>query len=122
MINIRCMECKHYWGAWCCEAFLGKIPEDIQSGKNDHSNSVNGDHGLKFTERKQVNNMDPRAPELQMITPDPRPDSAYDPVQLEAGIKVEMEHTKNREVAKSIAKTHIDENRSYYKILDRVGL
>ena len=72
--------------------------------------------------KSHINNMDPRAPELQMITPDPRPDSDYDPVQLEAGIKVEMEHTNNREVAKSIAKTHIDENRSYYKILDKVGL
>ena len=34
------------------------------------------------------------------------PDSMFDEKQLKAGIKIEMEHTKNKKIAKEIAKDH----------------
>ena len=37
--------------------------------------------------------------------------------QLDAGIKVEKEHTKNREVAKQIALDHLNEKLDYYELL-----
>ena len=51
---------------------------------------------------------------------DGRPDSAFDPVQLKKGIKVEMEHTNNPRVAKEIAKDHLTEHRDYYKALAKM--
>jgi hypothetical protein len=48
---------------------------------------------------------------------DRRPDSDFDPKELERGIKVEMEHTKDRKVAKEIAKDHLTEDPNYYKKL-----
>lgn len=35
--------------------------------------------------------------------------------QLEKGIKIEMEHTKSKKVAKKIALEHLEENVDYYK-------
>lgn len=47
-----------------------------------------------------------------------RPDSAYDKKWLKIGIKVEMEHTTSRAVAKTIAKAHLDEfGPDYYREL-----
>lgn len=48
---------------------------------------------------------------------DNRPDSDFDPEQLQAGIKVELEHTKDRAVAKEVAKDHLTESADYYKKL-----
>lgn len=36
---------------------------------------------------------------------------------LKEGVEVEMEHTKNPEVAKEIARDHIQEDKKYYKKL-----
>lgn len=52
--------------------------------------------------------------ELIMKGKDDRPDSDYDKTQLENGVKVEMEHTNNEEIAKKIAKDHLDEFPTYY--------
>jgi hypothetical protein len=41
-------------------------------------------------------------------------DKHYNPKELEMGIKVEMEHTTNKETAKKIAKHHLDEDKNYY--------
>lgn len=49
-----------------------------------------------------------------------RPDSDFDPQQLEAGIAVEMEHTRDRETAKKIAKVHLAESGSYYTELKKM--
>lgn len=38
------------------------------------------------------------------------PDEAFDPKELEMGIKVEVEHTDNEDVAKIIAKDHLMES------------
>lgn len=42
------------------------------------------------------------------------PDSHFDAKQLKLGIKVEMEHTNNRKIAKNIAKDHLSEIPDYY--------
>jgi hypothetical protein len=47
-------------------------------------------------------------------------DSDFDPVQLEAGIRVELEHSSDRAVAKEIAKDHLCEDRNYYKKLRKI--
>ena len=48
---------------------------------------------------------------------DNRPDSDFDPEQLKAGIKVELEHTSDRSKAEEIAKDHLTESPDYYKKL-----
>ena len=53
---------------------------------------------------------------------DSRPDHYYEPSSLSEGIAIEMEHTDNQDVAKVIAKTHIDEFVDYYKRLKNAGL
>ena len=44
-------------------------------------------------------------------------DTAYDASQLEAGQRIEMEHTKDPETAEKIAKHHLDEYPTYYTAL-----
>jgi len=48
------------------------------------------------------------------------PDSDFLPDQLEKGIKVEMEHTDNPQIAKAIAKAHLKENPRYYDFLEKM--
>ena len=45
---------------------------------------------------------------------DNRPDSSYDVWQLKTGAKIELEHTKDKSLAKKIAKDHLDEFPDYY--------
>lgn len=47
------------------------------------------------------------------------PKGSYDPVELEKGIKIEMEHTKDRKAAEIIAKQHLDEKPNYYKLINK---
>jgi hypothetical protein len=51
---------------------------------------------------------------------DYRPDSDFDPKQLEIAIKHELEHTKDKDVAKEIAKDHLSEDPNYYKKLKKI--
>lgn len=51
---------------------------------------------------------------------DNRPDSDFNEKDLEDGIKHEMEHTKDRQVAKEIAKDHLSEDPNYYKKLKKI--
>lgn len=46
------------------------------------------------------------------------PDSHFSKKELQLGIKVEMEHTTNKELAEKIAKRHLLENPAYYKFYD----
>lgn len=48
------------------------------------------------------------------------PDNLFDKVQLEKGIDVEYEHTKEREIAKAIAKDHLMEGDNYYILLEKM--
>lgn len=43
-----------------------------------------------------------------------KPDSDFDPAQLARGMKVEMEHTNNKAIAREIAKDHLTEDPEYY--------
>jgi len=49
-----------------------------------------------------------------------RPDSDFDPAQIEKGIKIELEHTGDAEVAREIAKDHLCENSKYYDHLEEM--
>ena len=48
------------------------------------------------------------------------PSVEYDPVELEKGIKVELEHTPYKAIAKIIAKQHLAEDPQYYTKLVKV--
>lgn len=48
------------------------------------------------------------------------PDSDFDAEQLKNGIETELEHTKDRKVAKEIAKDHLSEDPNYYKKLKKI--
>lgn len=47
-------------------------------------------------------------------------DSAYDPKQLAAGVKVESEHTSLKPLQKEIAKAHLNEFPGYYPALKKM--
>lgn len=52
----------------------------------------------------------------------PAPKGRVDPRQLRAGIKVELEHTGDRQAAEIIARQHLIESKYYYialKIMER---
>jgi hypothetical protein len=48
------------------------------------------------------------------------PDGAFNTRALQKGIKVEMEHTSDKRVAKEIAKDHLKENPKYYEYLEKM--
>lgn len=73
-----------------------------QTGSTTHKEA----EGLLFTQLKKAN----------------IPDYKFSSEQLKVGQKVEMEHTRNPEVAKGIAKAHLKENPNYYRVLQKVGL
>ena len=51
---------------------------------------------------------------------DDRPDSDFDAGQLQKGIKVEMEHTNDPDVAKEVAKDRLTEDPKYYDKLETI--
>lgn len=57
---------------------------------------------------------------LQGGAGDNRPDSDFDKKQLETGIKHELEHTKDRQIAKEIAKDHLSEDPNYYEKIKKI--
>lgn len=65
-------------------------------------------------------------PKLKDLVPGGKGDKTLtkdvDPKQLVMGIKVEMEHTNNREEAEEIAKDHLTEDPKYYSKLKGAGL
>lgn len=54
---------------------------------------------------------------LVMAGQDTRPDSDYVQADLAMGVQSEMEHTNSLEIAKKIAKDHLDEMSDYYRKL-----
>jgi len=48
------------------------------------------------------------------------PDSDYDAEQIKKGMKVEQEHTTNKDITKMIAKHHLNEFPTYYTALDEM--
>lgn len=51
---------------------------------------------------------------------DGKPDSDFKPSSLQAGMKVEKEHTSDMAVAKEVAKDHLTEDKQYYKKLKKI--
>ena len=51
---------------------------------------------------------------------DKKKPSDFDPKALEKGIKVEMEHTDDRSVAREIAMDHLSEDPKYYDKLETI--
>ena len=51
---------------------------------------------------------------------DGKPNSKYPKEQIEKGIKVEREHTKDPALAKEITKDHLEENNKYYTHLEKM--
>lgn len=58
--------------------------------------------------------------ELRGGKADSIPDQAFDKKKLEAGTKVEAEHTDNKAKAKEIAKDHLAEGVDYYEELKKM--
>lgn len=50
------------------------------------------------------------------------PSIKYDPKELAMGIKVEMEHTTDSDVAETIAKQHLAEDPEYYSKLKKIHM
>ena len=62
-----------------------------------------------------IKNIESSTPDLVMSGADPRPDSDYDPIELEAGISEElMQHTTDPATAKALAKNMLDFDPVYY--------
>lgn len=61
---------------------------------------------------------------LQEVMPggeaDNVPDTEFDPEALAQGIKHEMEHTKDEQIAKEIAKDHLKTCKNYYTSLEKM--
>lgn len=62
-----------------------------------------------------------KCPPATTLLPMP-PDSQFDPVSLQEGMLVELEHTTNRATAKQIAKAHLLEDSQYYPKLATLDL
>jgi|GEM_PF-3168021 len=43
-----CLDCRHLIGFPYCEAFPDGIPEEIQTGENQHDSPSPGDRGIQF--------------------------------------------------------------------------
>jgi len=71
---------------------------------------------------KKVKHERPKIDEMEILlgARKTRPDKNYNSSQLKQGIKTEKEHTANTEVAKTIAKDHLDEDPKYYTKLAQV--
>ena len=53
---------------------------------------------------------------------DKRSEEDFDPHQLRLGVKTELEHTKDENIAKEIAMDHLAEDPEYYTKLLKAGL
>jgi len=51
---------------------------------------------------------------------DGQPDSKFNEEQMKAGLKIEMEHTDDKTLAKEIVKDHLMEDPKYYDHLDEL--
>lgn len=51
---------------------------------------------------------------------DKKKPSDFDKKSLEEGLKIEMEHTDDKKIAREIAMDHLTEDKKYYKKLKRI--
>ena len=92
-------------------------PEDIAKLLTE---DISTNNGLAFEDASQAELLKSKEAELLQVNPD----SKYNPKQLEMGIEVEKEHTKNPNLAKMITKHHLDETdpekSTYYDRLEKL--
>jgi hypothetical protein len=69
-----------------------------------------------------IRSMEAIPPILPTGRPRNRPDDAFDPAELEMGMKDEMEHTDDPETAKQIAKDHLGKDPHYYSKMKAKGM
>lgn len=91
------------------EKYTGQVRNDSEKPEDDGQPKKPGFFGKA-------------APQLMMVGTDTRPDSDYDPDELAAGIKEEMEHTDDPAIAKKIAKDQLDKDPKYYTHMKDAGL
>lgn len=53
---------------------------------------------------------------------DNQPDSKYISSELKKGISHELEHIKNKSIAREISKDHLEENPKYYSLLAKAKI
>jgi hypothetical protein len=51
---------------------------------------------------------------------DGKKDTDFNQKELDMGVEVELEHTKDKELSKDIAKDHLEEFPNYYTELDKM--
>lgn len=73
-----------------------------------------------MTRNKLFVGFEKKAEKIKGGLADGKPDSKYSKEQLEDGVKVEREHTKNPALAKEIAKDHLEEHPKYYTHLEKM--
>lgn len=64
--------------------------------------------------------LDKKTPSVEQIATKHKKSVDYINQQLDAGIKIEMEHTNKKSVAKEIALDHLGERPDYYERLKKV--
>lgn len=93
---------------------LGKVPRRINLLARK-ANKAKDMLAVKAYQMK-LGSFDP----LQGGIAEGEPDTNYDPKSLEAGMKVEREHTIHKSVQKRIAKDHLKEDPKYYLKLKKM--
>jgi hypothetical protein len=75
---------------------------------------------LATSEHQPLTMSEPKADRLPGGLADKKKPSDFDAEQLAAGIKVELEHTSDRALAREIAMDHLTEDADYYRKLARI--
>ncbi len=92
-------------------ATLKQISEQIRSAHMDAKSKIDSEGQAKYSEDV-----------LPGGKADNVSDDKFNAEALAKGIKHEMEHTENEEIAKEIAKDHLSEDPDYYDKLDQMKL
>jgi hypothetical protein len=87
------------------------IVENFSTKKMAHGGKINKNLDMNLTESLSVSDIDNKYPNVS---------HQYINKQVINGIKVEMEHTKDPEVAKKIALDHLNESIFYYEELEKM--
>ena len=87
------------------------IVENFSSKKMAHGGQINKNLDMNLTESLSVSDIDNKYPNVS---------HKYINKQVLHGIKVEMEHTSDPEVAKKIALDHLNESIHYYEELEKM--
>jgi hypothetical protein len=87
------------------------IVENFSSKKMAHGGQINKNLDMNLTESLSVSDIDNKYPNVS---------HKYINKQVLNGIKVEMEHTSDPEVAKKIALEHLNESIHYYEELEKM--